>query len=268
MLKIPVNVLEAHPKVDADGHDLDNLWPLAGLLVAPLANRSAGLVDFAHPRKAPDLSARSRMRRLLAAAAIIIIALLGWTAARSDLQSLRTQAQRLREQQQHESPGHARYWRERYRVEHLQKWESIHADWLKHASHLASMSPPPDKVVFDSWAGTLKPGAIQFNKTNGKWSSSQDVTIVIDGEAANRETADSFRESLVQTSIYNTNATGAETAGGKRLPFGFTYRLRTRAGSPTASDDALAAPKAVETAQSSAPSSDAQKLAASEGAAQ
>ena len=243
MLKIPVQVLESHPRIETGSQDLDGLWPLAGLLLEPSQGRAAPLIDFANPRKAPDLSARTRIRRMLAAAAVLLIAGLAWTLARNDLQSLRDQAATLKKQQLSETPGYARYVRTRYRLDHLRHWESIHADWLKHASHLASMSPPPDRVVFDSWSGTLKPGKIEFNKSNGKWASSQDVTIVLDGEAATRETADAFRESLVQTSIYNANATGAETAGGKRMPFGFTYRLRTRAGSPgTADNGNLAAP--------------------------
>jgi hypothetical protein len=266
MLKIPVAVLHRHPRVESAGSDeFDPIWPLAGLLLESSSTRSAQLIDFAHPRQAPDLSARTRIRRMLAAAAILLIAGLCWTLARSDLNSLQSKVDSLKKQQSDESPAYFKYRRAVYKVEHLRRWQSLTADWLNHAAHLASMAPPADRVVLDSWTGILEAGDVKFDKVSSKWSSAQQVTIVIDGEAKDRQTADAFREALVQTTLYTTNTPGSEAAGGKRLPFGFTYRLRTREGSPLETESHLAVPSNATPTANPPEKSSAEQLAASEG---
>jgi hypothetical protein len=83
---------------------------------------------------------------------------------------------------------------------------------------------------------------VVFDRRTKRWSAPEQMTIVIDGEALNRETADAFREALVQAAMYTTSSTGADMMGGKRMPFGFTYRLRTKASAPPAENLPGAAP--------------------------
>src|SRR5690606_15854441 len=71
------------------------------------------------------------------------------------------------------------------------------------------------------------------------------MVISIDGEARDRETADAFRDALTKDPFYTASTAGADRTGGRRLPFGFTYRLRTAVGSPMkAADTAKETPKA------------------------
>jgi hypothetical protein len=231
MLKVPVEVLKQHPRVDARGQDMDRLWPLAGLLLEPSVGNE--LIDFAHPRQAPDAGAAMRVRMLIAAGLIIVVLLGLWTLSQRHLRSLRQQATVLAKKESDAKPGYDRSRRDRYKLEHLKQWISVRADWLTHATYLTSIAPPTDRVVLDSWRGTLSFPGVAYDKKTDKWLTPERVmTIELDGEALNREMADAFREALVQTSVYNTSSTGADTMGGKRLPYGFTYRLRTKIASP------------------------------------
>ena len=81
------------------------------------------------------------------------------------------------------------------------------------------------------------------DKKTGRWSAPRQLTIVIDGEALDRNTADAFREALTRNPVYTTSTTGADATGGKRLPFGFTYRLRTRESTPHPPQPATAQPE-------------------------
>jgi hypothetical protein len=78
---------------------------------------------------------------------------------------------------------------------------------------------------------------VTYDTRSARWAADRQTTIVIEGEARDRATADAFRESLTQNSIYTTSTTGADARGGKRMPFGFTYRLRTRAPAPAGDGD-------------------------------
>ena len=227
ILKIPVHLLHSNDHVAASQIDMDRFWPLAGLLLELAMQKD--LIDFNRPRQAPDLAARTRIRRMLAAAAVLLGVGILWTFARMDLQNLRHSAEMLADRQSSEVKDFARHWRDKYKLEHLKKWESIGVDWLQHASYLTTIAPAPGQVVLDEWNGSLQTSGVRYDKKSDKWSADEEMTIVLDGEALNRETADAFRENLVQTTVYTTSSTGADKLGGKRLPYGFMYRLRTKA---------------------------------------
>lgn len=228
LLGARTRVLEANGSVESAGHEVDHVWPLIGALLEE--RQQAATIDFAHPRRAPDLGARARQRRMIAAG-IALVAILGaWTLARQQLNRLNAQSVELTRTQRDQLPDYARYWRDRYKLEHLKKWESASVDWLQHASYLTTIAPPPDRLVLNGWTGTLKFGGVAFDRKTGKWSADATVTISIDGEARDRDTADSFRAALVQSSMYNTTTPGADARAGRRMPFAFTYTLRTRNG--------------------------------------
>ena len=65
------------------------------------------------------------------------------------------------------------------------------------------------------------------------WSAPHDIAIVIEGEAADRRAADRYREALVGAEEYIVSSAGAESEGGKRLAYGFTYKLATTVRSPS-----------------------------------
>lgn len=238
MLKMPVKVLREHPCVEIDERtapgegppDLSRVWPLVGLLLE--GESSVERIDFLHPRKTPDVGARTRQRRLLAAAAAVVIGGVAFTLMRNDLQSLQSRVSTLASTNKSDDAAYARSFRDAYKLAHLEQWQSVHVDWLDHAMFLAKVAPPPEQIVLDSWTGTLEFRGVTYDRRSNRWSAGHQATIVIDGEARNRATADAFRGALIQNPIYAASTTGADARGGKRMPFGFTYRLRTQAAAP------------------------------------
>lgn len=60
------------------------------------------------------------------------------------------------------------------------------------------------------------------------------MTIVLQGEAADRATADAFRGALVDAEAYQITTAGPDARSGRRLSYAFSYHLRTTAGEPVA----------------------------------
>lgn len=234
IIKVKPRVLHQHESIEsANGEALDRMWPLIGLLREP--DRRVPQIDLANPRRAPDIAAQKRKRRVLAAAACVLGVGLLFTMARLNLRSLQAQTGSLSQAQSGGAGEYARYWRDLYKLDHLKQWQSSRIDWLERANYLMQFSPPPDQVVLDSWSGSIDPVDVRFDSKTRAWRTPREVTIVLDGEARDRETADAFRAKLVNDSMFSTSSTGADTKGGRRLPFGFTYRLREK-------DDKKAAP--------------------------
>jgi hypothetical protein len=230
MLDAQACVTSEHPRVDRRSVPVEEYWPLVGALLEPALNKP--MVNLARPRRAPDERAAKRRRWLMAAGLLLVIGMGLYTLANRDLRGLRAEAQRLSQARGHGEADHLRYIRDTYRLKHLRQWESIGVDWLGHADYLSRIAPGPEQVVLDRWTGTLATNGVQYDRKSRTWTAPRQVTIVIDGEARNRETADAFRETLVQNSLYSTTSTGADARGGKRMPFGFTYRLRTQSDAP------------------------------------
>ena len=230
MLHVPAVVLEHHPSVEDGAHDLDRLWPLAGLLLeSPTEDET---IDFARPRRAPD-RAGTRRRRLILAAGVLLVVLAGlWTFARRDLDDMDRQLAALNETRARLAPQYVHYFRDRYRLAHLEGWEAARVEWLSHAAYVSTMAPGPEEIVFDSWTGSLDFSGVEYDRRKKTWSSPRQITIVVDGDAHDRVAADAFRAALVGTDLYDTRSAGADAETGRRLPFGFTYRLETDADAP------------------------------------
>jgi hypothetical protein len=228
MLGKPATSLAEHPRVIGGDIELDGCWSLIGALLEhhpSLGGRE--ILNLARPRRPPDTAAAKRRAWLMAAGFLVVAGLGLFTLARQNLRSLEQTARELTSAAAGGHVEYSRYSRDTYKLQHLRQWQSTHVDWLEHAEYLSRLSPPPDRIVLDSWTGTLDFNGVKYDRAPNKWSAPHHVTIVIDGEARDRETADAFREALVRNSVYTTSTTGADAKGGKRMQFGFTYRLRT-----------------------------------------
>jgi Tfp pilus assembly PilM family ATPase len=225
ILGVETNVFDGHPLVEHGREDLGEAWPLAGLLLAPGLRAEA--VDFTRPRKAPDVASRRRQLVLggVGMAAIIVIGAM--TAARFHLADLQQKVDTLSAQRSTQLPQYVRYWRDRYKADHLGHWEAAGADWLEHFAYIMDMAPPPDRLVLDSASGALAFGGVKFDRKSKKFFAPMEIKIVLEGEAADRATADAFRETLVETEAYEISTAGPDAKGGRRLPFAFQYHLVT-----------------------------------------
>ncbi|MHC4948895.1 MAG: hypothetical protein ACYTG1_11630 [Planctomycetota bacterium] len=231
MLHVPATALADHARITGgDDGAMERLWPLAGLLLEPILGVRS--IDLAAPRRAPDRGAHRR-RRAIVAAGLAVLALLGaWTVANLHLGRMQAELAGLRAAAARLEPEYVRHARDGYRLVHLQRWEGAGVSWLAHADHLATLSPPPRGVVLDSFTGSLRFDGVDYDRSERRWSAPAGITIVLDGEARDRRTADRFRAALVDTDLYTTSSSGADAGGGRRLPVGFTYRLRTDAAAP------------------------------------
>ncbi|MDP6601850.1 MAG: hypothetical protein QGH76_06095 [Phycisphaerales bacterium] len=225
VLNSPVEILSECAGVTGDVGD--RLWPLAGLLLAEEAGRPG--IDFLHPRRAPDLAARRRRMSLAAVAATVFVIGGLWTAGNLQMSGLRAELADLKRTQRNLQGSAMRYFRDRYRLEHLEQWQSVEVDWLAHLQHLQAMSPTTDRLVLDSWRGSIDFKGVKYDKKQDAWSAEPEIMIVLDGEAIDRATADALREELVSAESYQVDSPGSESTGGRRMPVGFTYRLATEA---------------------------------------
>lgn len=230
ILNVTTRVLRAHPQIDPDDAAMTSVWPLAGTLLEGVLGLEK--INFAKPRQAPDLKARRRQRIMMAGGGALVGLFGLWTAANMNLASLDNQIDELNGRLDDGMPRFVHYSRDNVRVQHLNQWEHVKPQWLDHLSRVAASEPTDGKIVFDSFDGTLDFRGVQFDKNkqgDARWSAPAAVTITLDGEASNRATADALRDAYVRSDIYSASSSGADAPGGKRLPFGFTYRLRAKA---------------------------------------
>jgi hypothetical protein len=225
ILGVETDVFGGHPLVEPVREDLGEAWPLAGLLLAP--GLAAETIDFARPRKAPDVASRKRQLILGGVGLAAIVLLGGLTAARMHLAGLRQTVETLETQCSTQRPLYLRYGRDKYKLEHLTQWESAGAEWLEHLAYIMNMAPPPDRLVLDSCSGTLAFGGVKFDRRSKRFFAPKEIKIVLEGEAADRATADAFREMLVDTEAYQISTAGPDARGGRRLPHAFQYHLHT-----------------------------------------
>lgn len=208
----------------ADDEALSRAWPLVGLLIE--ANAGEETINFASPRKAPDLAARRRMRVLAGAGAVLIASLLGWTAGRQSWKSLESEVEATGEQVASGLPLYEKYKRDTARNLHVSMWRRATPQWLDHLRFLHGFASDPSKVVFDRWNGTLDASDVQYGR-DGTWSIEHEVTILLQGEARDRTAADALRDALVDDARYSLTSTGPDTEGGRRLKSPFSYVLRS-----------------------------------------
>ncbi|MFO0827953.1 MAG: hypothetical protein U0572_07350 [Phycisphaerales bacterium] len=227
-LGAPLVRFDAPSAIGVDGgvdrSALDRAWPLIGVLLE--AGTGEETINFVAPRKAPDLAARRRSRVLMALGAVTVCALLGWTAGRQSWRSFLSDVAEKKETASAALPKHTRFKRDQARLAHLTTWESARPDWLDHLRFLAGFADDSNKVVLDSWTGTLEVSDVQLSR-DGKWSVAHEIKIVLEGEAKDRAIADGLRDALVDNAHYSLTSTGPDTEGGRRLRSPFSYVLRS-----------------------------------------
>ena len=240
MLSVRTEVLDEHRLIKRNQQEMDGVWPLAGLLLEPTLGVQS--IDFAKPRKAPDLAAKKRQRVLAAVGVLSIGALAAWTIGSSKLQRLEIKSDDLADQYGDMLPGRYRFKRDVLKTQHLKNWQEADVNWLDHLLHLGAVVPPSEQLVLDSWTGTLNFRGVSYDgkqKTSKrKWQTPMPIKIVLDGEAKDRMTADAFRDALVRGKLYTLSSAGPDSAGGRRLPYKFNYRLGSVADAQPIETDA------------------------------
>jgi hypothetical protein len=200
---------------------------LCGLLAAPVVGRA--LMDFANPRKTPDVAGAKRQRALLGALAVILCVGSLWTWARADLQKREKQLDKLKDRWNEVSRDYTGYQRLKARAEHADLWRKERPDWLSHLIVLADRLPGPGEVMVDRVEGTSE-AAVEFNLPKGKareyakgeWVASFLGRITVQGRSRRPGALDAVRAAFVADDRYTIESRGAET------PESFNWLLTSR----------------------------------------
>jgi hypothetical protein len=229
---LPIRLLRQHPDIRGGGAEIASpVWPLVGLLLSRRPQRN--LIDFAHPKKAPDLAARRRMRVLAALGIVGVAALAGWTIGQGNLRDKEATAAELEGRARAALSEFLRLKRDRLKVQHLQAWADAPPAWLDHALAVGTLLPDPSVAVIHRLQASLdaNAAAVRYGRDR-TFTTDRQVQLILDGEAADRGAADALRARIVEDVRYQLRSTGADSAGGKRLPIPFTFRLRSGDAAP------------------------------------
>lgn len=235
--------LDAHPRIAFAAPEVReqacaSCLPLVGLLLEDeaAAELAGNAIDLLHPTPPIDVAARMRQRALMIAGVMLVAAFAGWTLGARSWQSLEAQRDDLLTKARNSAPARNLYTRDDLRVKHIEAYARYAPRWLDHFDALRRFAPDPSQVVLDSLDAQLELTNIAW-VDSGKTTLAKDkrfsmqatptLRFVLDGEAANRPTADALRDALVAEKGYTLNSTGADARGGRRLPYPFAYTLRT-----------------------------------------
>lgn len=236
------------------GGDASWALPLGGLALSLGLGRP--LLDFENPRKAPDLSARTRQGVLAAIMLAIVLGGLMYILAdralgrlRRDLDSVRVASAELRTKVAAFRVLHAR-------AGGLEAWRLASPDWMEHLAHISKKFPDPRVVQFSSLSGAASGGAAFAPKGNypgGDWSPQVEVRLGLDGKMDDRGPVADLREALLGMGDYVVMSKGADVASSFSLELSTSRRTPAKPAkaAPPANPakpqplapDALATPK-------------------------
>lgn len=220
---------------DMDGPTRAAMAPLIGLMLGAAINRPT--YDFANPRKAPDTAASLRQAALASVLGLIIFGGGGWVLADQQLNALQAKIKQVKADQSKYATQYLHQLRTEARISHIEKLREPAVDWVAHLEYLSRAAPPADLARLELVVGQIKSSAVRFGGysdgawvdakrlADGKWTKISTSEFQISGTAA-REVANSFRDRLVASSVYETRTLGAD------VPGKFEYVLTARAPSP------------------------------------
>lgn len=205
----PTEVLLSHPKVQGETSTLASSWPLVGVGLEAVEHLDG--VNFHKPKEAPDIAAHRRQRVLAAIAAVVIVLGSIWTAGNMHLQRLEDELDSLNTQADMLLPDYFRIEHDRLRLEHLQRWEQAHYDWLDHLAFISEHLPPTDQAILGSFGASMGDPVIRWK--DRKWTVPTSVAqLQFSGAAVSRPIADAIRATFVGVTAYTTQPIVADTS--------------------------------------------------------
>jgi hypothetical protein len=189
--------------------------PLLGLLAEEALGRPC--LDFAHPRKAPDLAAKRRQRVLAAAFGLIVVGGGAYVYSTIKLEALRGDVKAATEHGAKLQGEYAAFLRDHAQLSHLQEWTGARVDWIGHLKWLTEQMPDPRQAVMDQISGRMSAEVTQtpreewYDKTG--WQLRQQAQFAIEGRTKQADIARSLRDRLQTPRVYDSVETkGADTA--------------------------------------------------------
>lgn len=205
------------------------LSPLAGLLAEGVIAQPT--LDFANPRRAPDLAARRRQRVLLGVFGAIVVGGGLYVGAIYDLARLSAKVEAARQKRITLEQKYTDFQLMEARLKSIQAWTQPRIDWLAHARWLSAQLPDPREALLDELSGDLNAGvtfltAPDHSYTKGRFSSYQEARLELKGRAGQRDIANAIRGKLMASGAYRVDSPGPD------VPDLFDYVLITEATDP------------------------------------
>jgi hypothetical protein len=241
---LPSRLLRRHPELRGEDEAIASAWPLLGLLLERRQERE--VLDFAHPKRPPDLARRRRMRAVASLGMIGIAAFGGWTIGSRSFATAEARADELEGSARKALADFLRLKRDRLRLGHLEAWTSVEPSWLDHALAIEGFLPERDAAVIDVMRGGMEISNARYRRGEG-FAIDAGVRLIVEGEARDRGEADALRDRIVEDRRYRLRSTGADARGGRRLPIPFAFELRSAADSPASAESESAEATATST---------------------
>ncbi len=209
---------------------VSEISPLVGLVAEGMHGKAT--LDFANPRKTPDVGAARRQRVLLGALAAILVLGGAYTYTRLDLNNRERRKNQLAQEWGGQSAKYADFVRLKAKAAHVSQWRSARFDWLAHIGFLNEQLPGTNQAILDGISARGEQDVL-YTKSAGEntysataWSSRLRGTFMISGKVKRREIADDLRLSIVDDKRYTLDSKGADTADR------FDWRLITTRARP------------------------------------
>jgi hypothetical protein len=205
------------------------LAPLAGLMAEGILAQPS--LDFANPRRAPDLAARKRQRVLLGVFGVIVVGGGLYVGAGYDLARLAARVEAAKDRKAALEQKYVDLQLTEARLQSMQAWTRPRIDWLAHARWLSAQLPEPREAQIDELSGDMNAG-VSFLTTpdhsyaNGRFSSYQEARLELKGHAGQRDIANAIRGKLMASDAYRVDSPGPD------VPDLFDYVLVTEATDP------------------------------------
>lgn len=196
--------------------DRSAVAPLVGLLAEPVIGRET--LDFARPRRAPDVAGARRRLVLLSALGAIVLGGGAYTFARLDLHARAERVAELKDRWGKQSVEYAELVRSRARVEHVRRFRESGVDWLAHLDMLTAQMPDAKEAVLDSISARSETAVVYTSSKErpgylpSAWSESIDATMTLAGSMKRRDVADALRARLVADKRYSVQTRGSDVA--------------------------------------------------------
>jgi hypothetical protein len=218
------------------------VFPLIGLALR--TSLGAEGMDFLNPHQPPDLAAKRRTVVLGVLLGAIVLGGAGYLVRMDRLASLERTQDALKNGGGKLAENYLEYLGDLARVEHLERWDAMDADYLGHIGWLSAHLPDPSVSQADRIAMAMA-GQVRYEGKvfpGGKWLSPSRLVISVSGKVHDRAVMLGLRDRLLREGPYVVANRGPDVADR------FDYQLST---------SILASPKAakvpVEGADKTAP---------------
>jgi hypothetical protein len=217
------------------------LSPLAGLIGEAVIAQPT--LDFASPRRAPDLAARRRQRLLLSTLGVIVFGGGLYVAAGYELGRLASRVETAKDKRANLERKYMEFLLQDARLKNVESWRQPRIDWLAHARWLSAQLPDPRDAQLDELSGDMNAGVTfvttpDLSYSKGRFSSFQEARLVLKGRVAQRDIANSIRGRLMASESYRVDSPGPD------VPDAFDYVLITEDTDPSTRPPAPKGPEA------------------------